>query len=154
MHIVLHEPEIPPNTGNIIRLAANIGAELHLIHPLGFALDDRRLRRAGLDYHEFARVHEWADFDAWRAAHRDSRVLAATRHGDTRYDHIVYRADDALLFGCETRGLPAIRRETAGARIVLPMQPGNRSLNLSNSVAVIAFEAWRQLGFTGAAGID
>lgn len=154
MHIVLHEPEIPPNTGNIIRLAANIGAELHLIHPLGFALDDRRLRRAGLDYHEFARVHEWANFDAWRAAHRDSRVLAATRHGSTRYDRISYRPNDALLFGCETRGLPDIRRDAADARIVLPMQPGNRSLNLSNSVAVIAFEAWRQLEFAGAASTD
>ena len=154
MHIVLHEPEIPPNTGNVIRLAANIGAELHLIHPLGFTLDDRRLRRAGLDYREFARINEWAGFDDWRAAHPASRVLAATRHGAVRYDRSTYRADDALLFGCETRGLPPERHADADARIVLPMQPGNRSLNLSNSVAVIAFEAWRQLGFEGAAALD
>ncbi|RJS91588.1 tRNA (cytidine(34)-2'-O)-methyltransferase [Salinisphaera sp. Q1T1-3] len=147
MHIVLHEPEIPPNTGNAIRLAANIGATLHLIHPLGFSIDDRRLRRAGLDYREIAVIREWADYDSWRAAHPDNRVFAATKHGDVRYDTVAYQADDALLFGCETRGLPAARVRAADAAIHLPMRPGNRSLNLSNSVAVVAYEAWRQRGF-------
>lgn len=147
MHIVLHEPEIPPNTGNAIRLAANIGATLHLIHPLGFEINDRRLRRAGLDYREQAVIREWPDYDAWRAAHPACRVFAATKHGDTRYDRIRYRADDALLFGCETRGLPPVRVADADAAIVLPMRAGNRSLNLSNSVAVIAYEAWRQQDF-------
>lgn len=147
MHLILHQPEIPPNTGNVIRLAANIGATLHLIHPLGFAIDDRHLRRAGLDYRERAVIREWPDYASWRAACPDCRVFAATRHGDVRYDRIAYRADDALLFGCETRGLPPERIAEADAAIVLPMRPGNRSLNLSNSVAVIAYEAWRQSGF-------
>lgn len=149
MHIVLHEPEIPPNTGNIIRLTANIGAELHLIHPLGFAIDDKHLRRAGLDYREQAVIREWAGYDHWRRAHPASRVFAATKHGTTRYDHIRFHPSDALLFGCETRGLPAARVASAHAALYLPMQPNNRSLNLSNSVAVIAFEAWRQLNFAG-----
>ncbi|MGN8159927.1 tRNA (cytidine(34)-2'-O)-methyltransferase [Salinisphaera sp. RV14] len=147
MHLILHRPEIPPNTGNVIRLAVNIGAELHLIHPLGFSIDDKHLRRAGLDYRERAVIREWPDYDSWRAAHPDNRVFAATKRGDVRYDRLRYRADDALLFGCETKGLPAERVNAADAAIYLPMQPGNRSLNLSNSVAVIAFEAWRQLGF-------
>ena len=148
MHIVLHEPEIPPNTGNVIRLCVNVGATLHLIHPLGFSIDDKHMRRAGLDYRERAVIHEWDDFDAWRAAHPQTRVFAATKRGSTRYDEIRYRPDDALLFGCETRGLPPALVEGAEASVYLPMQAGNRSLNLSNSVAVIAFEAWRQLGFT------
>lgn len=147
MHLILHQPEIPPNTGNVIRLAANIGAELHLIHPLGFSIDDRHLRRAGLDYRERAVIHEWPDYDSWRAAYPDNRVFAATKRGDVRYDAVRYRADDALLFGCETKGLPAERVVEANAAIYLPMRPGNRSLNLSNSVAVIAFEAWRQQAF-------
>lgn len=147
VHIVLHQPQIPPNTGNSIRLCVNIGATLHLIHPLGFSLDDKHMRRAGLDYRERAVIREWADFDSWRAAHPDTRVFAATRNGDTRYDRVAYRADDALLFGCETAGLPAQLIERAEAAIYLPMQPGNRSLNLSNSVAVVAYEAWRQNGF-------
>lgn len=148
MHIVLHQPEIPPNTGNVIRLCANIGAELHLIHPLGFAIDDKRLRRAGLDYRERAVIQEWDDYEAWRSAHPDVRVYAATKYGDVRYDQVTYRADDALLFGCETRGLPAERVASAEAAIYLPMRPDNRSLNLSNSVAVVAYEAWRQLAFS------
>lgn len=148
MHIVLHEPRIPPNTGNVIRLCANIGAPLHLIHPLGFVIDDRHLRRAGLDYRERAVIHEWPDFDAWRSAHTGVRLFAATKRGDTRYDTIDYRPADALLFGSETRGLPEVLIERAEAAVCLPMRPGNRSLNLSNSVAVIAYEAWRQNGFT------
>lgn len=147
MHIVLHQPEIPPNTGNIIRLAANMGAELHLIHPLGFAIDDRRLRRAGLDYHELAVIREWDNYDDWREAHPENRVFAATKRGTVRYDHITYRPDDALMFGCETKGLPPERIAAAEAAIYLPMRPGNRSLNLANSVAIIAFEAWRQSNF-------
>lgn len=147
MHIILYQPEIPPNTGNVIRLCANIGAQLHLIHPLGFSIDDKRLRRAGLDYREQAVIREWPDYDSWRAEHPAVRVYAATRHGDTRYDRIAYRQDDALLFGCETRGLPLERVCAADAAIYLPMRPDNRSLNLSNSVAVVAFEAWRQRGF-------
>lgn len=147
MHIVLHQPEIPPNTGNVIRLCANIGATLDLIHPLGFVLDDRRLRRAGLDYHELTVIREWQDYAQWRHAHPALRVFAASKYGETRYDTITYRQDDALLFGCETAGLPATLVEHADASIYLPMRPGNRSLNLSNSVAVIAFEAWRQARF-------
>jgi Predicted rRNA methylase (SpoU class) len=147
MHIILHQPQIPPNTGNVIRLCANIGATLHLIHPLGFSIDDKQLRRAGLDYRERAVMHEWPDYDTWRAAHHDIRVYAATKRGTTRYDHVAYTADDALLFGCETRGLPGALIAQAEAAIYLPMRAGNRSMNLSNSVAVAAFEVWRQAGF-------
>jgi len=147
MHIVLLEPRIPPNTGNTIRLCANIGATLHLIHPLGFTIDDKRLRRAGLDYHERAVVQEWDNYATWRAAHAECRLFAASTRGDTRYDTVNYRADDALLFGCETAGLPEALLAAADAAIYLPMAPGNRSLNLANSVAVVAYEAWRQQGF-------
>jgi len=147
VHIVLYQPQIPPNTGNSIRLCANIGATLHLIHPLGFEISDKRLRRAGLDYHEQAVIREWDSFEHWRGAHPTVRVIAATKHGSTRYDRIDYRPDDALLFGCETAGLPRERVDAADAVIVIPMRTGNRSLNLSNSVAVVAYEAWRQLGF-------
>lgn len=147
MHIVLYEPEIPPNTGNVIRLCANIGATLHLIEPLGFELTDKRLRRAGLDYHAQAVIRQWTDYASWRAAHVQCRVFAASKRGDVRYDAIDYRIGDALLFGCETRGLPDARLADADAVVYLPMRAGSRSLNLSNSVAVIAFEAWRQTGF-------
>ncbi len=147
MHIVLYAPQIPPNTGNTIRLCANIGATLHLIEPLGFEIDDKRLRRAGLDYHAQAVIRQWPDYASWRVVHPACRVFAATKNGDVRYDAIRYRADDALLFGCETRGLPEARVADADAAVYLPMRAGNRSLNLSNSVAVIAYEAWRQLGF-------
>ena len=152
MHVVLFEPEIPPNTGNVIRLCANTGAALHLIRPLGFDLDDRKLRRAGLDYHEFARVAVHDDLDAFLAAVSPRRLFAVSTRGRMRYDRVAYAEDDALLFGPETRGLPqevldALPEEQ---RLRLPMRPGNRSLNLSNAVAVIVFEAWRQTGFDGA----
>ena len=149
--IVLVNPEIPPNTGNVIRLAANAGAELHLVEPLGFRMDDRDLKRAGLDYHEFARVAVHNDLDAFLAAVSPRRLFAVSTRGRMRYDRVEYADDDALLFGPETRGLPqeildALPEEQ---RLRLPMQPGNRSLNLSNAVAVIVFEAWRQREFEG-----
>ena len=156
--VVLHEPEIPPNTGNIIRLCANTGARLHLVQPLGFTLQDRQLRRAGLDYHEYARVQVHASLDAALAslaatAGHAPRVFALTTRGDTRYDAPDYLAGDVLLFGSETRGLPGHVLDTipAECRLRVPMQPGSRSLNLSNAVAVVVFEAWRQHGFAGGA---
>lgn len=152
LNVVLVEPEIPPNTGNVIRLCANTGAALHLIEPLGFALDDSKLRRAGLDYHEFAALEVHASFDAFLERVRPPRWFAFSSRGATRYDTIAYAAGDTLVFGCETRGLPeSIRARAAAAQLLtLPMRPGNRSLNLSNAVAVAVFEAWRQLGFAGA----
>ncbi len=151
LHVVLHQPEIPPNTGNVIRLCANSGARLHLIEPLGFVLDDRRMRRAGLDYHEFASMQVHADYEAFLAAVDPARVWAMTTRGHTRFDTPDYRVDDALLFGSETAGLPdaVLDRIPAEQRLRLPMRPGNRSLNLSNSVAVSVYEAWRQLGYSG-----
>ena len=151
MHVVLFQPEIPPNTGNVIRLCANTGAALHLVRPLGFELDDAKLRRAGLDYHEYARVSVHADLEAFVAAVAPARLLAVSTRGCTRYDSVVYQDGDALLFGPETRGLPQeiIDGLPEEQRLRLPMRPGNRSLNLSNAVAVIVFEAWRQLGFAG-----
>ena len=151
MHVVLFQPEIPPNTGNVIRLCANTGAALHLVRPLGFELDDAKLRRAGLDYHEYARVSVHADLEAFVAAVAPARLLAVSTRGRTRYDSVVYQDGDALLFGPETRGLPqaVIDDLPPEQRLRLPMRPGNRSLNLSNAVAVIVFEAWRQLGFAG-----
>jgi tRNA (cytidine/uridine-2'-O-)-methyltransferase len=150
-HVVLFEPEIPPNTGNAIRLCANTGATLHLVRPLGFTLDDARVKRAGLDYHELSRVREHATLAGCLAALGDARVFAVETGGSRRHDEVHYRAGDAFLFGRETEGLPP---ETLAAwsreRLVrLPMVPGNRSLNLSNAVAVVVFEAWRQLGFAG-----
>jgi tRNA (cytidine/uridine-2'-O-)-methyltransferase len=135
----------------VIRLCANTGAALHLVRPLGFDLDDKKLRRAGLDYHEFARIAVHDDLAAFLAAAKPRRVFAVSTRGGTRYDRIVYADDDALLFGPETRGLPqAILDELPPEqRLRLPMRPGNRSLNLSNAVAVIVFEAWRQSGFAG-----
>lgn len=155
-HVVLHRPEIPPNAGNVIRLCANSGARLHLIRPLGFRIDDRRMRRAGLDYHEFATLRIHDDYAAFVEAVAPARVWALTTRGRVRFDRPDYRADDALLFGSETAGLPdaVIARIPAGRRLRLPMQPGNRSLNLSNSVAVTVYEAWRQCGFSGSAGPD
>ena len=153
LHVVLHQPEIPPNTGNVIRLCANTGATLHLVEPLGFDLDHAKLRRAGLDYHEFAAVRTHASLDAFRAAVAPPRLYAFSTRGGVRYDQVAYAAGDALLFGCETRGLPADAWETIepAHRLRLPMRPGNRSLNLSNAVAVVVYEAWRQLGFAGGA---
>ncbi|MBM4218135.1 MAG: tRNA (cytidine(34)-2'-O)-methyltransferase [Gammaproteobacteria bacterium] len=150
-HVVLFEPEIPPNAGNVIRLCANTGATLHLVRPLGFTLDDARVKRAGLDYHELARVHEHASLEACLAGLGDARVLAVETGGGRRHDEIRYAAGDAFLFGRETSGLPAgwLAAWPADRRIHLPMVPGNRSLNLSNAVAVVVFEAWRQLGFPG-----
>lgn len=151
MHVILHQPEIPPNTGNVIRLCANTGARLHLIEPLGFALDDARLRRAGLDYHEYARVQVHADLPACLAALGAARVFALSTRGSVRYDTPVFADDDAFLFGAETRGLPAdvLAAIPAAQQLRLPMRPHNRSLNLSNAVAVMVYEAWRQRGFAG-----
>lgn len=150
--LILYQPEIPPNTGNVIRLCANAGAALHLVRPLGFELDHAKLRRAGLDYREFARIAVHEDFDACLDALRPPRWFACSAHATRRYDRVRYADGDALVFGPETRGLPRalLERVPADRRIRLPMRPGNRSLNLSNAVAVTVFEAWRQLGFPGA----
>lgn len=152
-HVVLYQPEIPPNTGNIIRLCANTGSTLHLVHPLGFDLDDRRLRRAGLDYREFARVQEHASLQACLDELQPPRVWALSTRGTRSYTAVSYRASDALLFGPETRGLPAELLQQLGSNQVLrvPMLPDSRSLNLSNAVAAVVFEAWRQLAFAGSA---
>lgn len=149
--IILYQPEIPPNTGNIIRLCANTGAGLHLVKPLGFTLEDKQLQRAGLDYHEYAslKVHEnWQDC---LAHFTGRRLFALTTKGATRYSEIAYQSGDAFVFGPETRGLPPEILEIfpAERRLRIPMRPDNRSLNLSNSAAVIAYEAWRQLAFAG-----
>ncbi len=148
-HIVLLNPEIPANTGNIIRLCANTRTRLHLIHPLGFELDDARLRRAGLDYHEYARVQEHPDLDAFLAHIAPQRLIACSTRGVTAYADIAFRPGDAFLFGPETRGLPAelIARLPPEQRLRIPMAPNCRSLNLSNAVAVVTYEAWRQHGF-------
>ncbi len=150
-HVVLYEPEIPANTGNIIRLCANTGTQLHLIRPLGFEMDDRKLRRAGLDYHEFATVREHASLDAFVETVQPPRLFGFSTHATRSAFVPEYRPGDAFLFGPETRGLPAALREELGAdRLLrLPMQPQNRSLNLSNTVAVVVYEAWRQLDFAG-----
>jgi tRNA (cytidine/uridine-2'-O-)-methyltransferase len=149
VHVILYQPEIPPNTGNVIRLCANTGTQLHLVEPLGFALDDARLRRAGLDYHEYARLHVHPDLSACLAAIAGARVFALSTRGMVRYDLPRYTGDDAFLFGPETRGLPVdvLAQIPEDQRLRLPMRPGNRSVNLSNAVAVTVFEAWRQLGF-------
>lgn len=149
IRLALYQPEIPPNTGNLIRLCANAGAELHLIHPLGFRTDDQALRRAGLDYAEFATVREHADWAAFRAALPAARLLAFTTKGTTRYDQVRYEEQDVLLFGPESRGLPAdlLNALPAKQRLFLPMRPGNRSLNLANAAAIAVYEAWRQREF-------
>lgn len=149
--IVLHAPEIPPNTGNVIRLAANSGVRLHLVKPLGFSMEDRYLRRAGLDYHELACVQTHASWESCRAALGAGRRYALSTRGTRRYTEVDYRAGDVLVFGSETRGLPeALLEEFPDQnRLRLPMRPGNRSLNLSNAVAIVVYEAWRQLGFAG-----
>ena len=150
-HIVLFEPEIPPNTGNIIRLCANTGAALHLVKPLGFSLDDKQLKRAGLDYHEYSTMQVHENWDACKVALTGKRLFAITTKGSTRHSDIQFKADDVFVFGPETRGLPEeIRAEfTAEHRLRLPMLPDSRSLNLSNSAAVLLYEAWRQIGFEG-----
>lgn len=151
LNIVLHRPEIPPNTGNVIRLCANTGAHLHLIGPLGFELDDARLKRAGLDYHEYARLTVHADLATFATALKPARILVVSTRGSMRYDDVCYGANDAVVFGSETSGLPQelIESVPVEQRIRLPMRPNNRSLNLSNAVAVVAYEAWRQFGFEG-----
>jgi len=147
--VILHQPEIPPNTGNVIRLCANTGARLHLVRPLGFSLDDRQLRRAGLDYHESARVKVHDDLASALAFIQPQRLFALSTRGMVRYDTIRYTRQDALIFGSETSGLPAAVWEQipAQSRLTLPMRPGNRSLNLSNAVAVVVYECWRQVEF-------
>jgi tRNA (cytidine/uridine-2'-O-)-methyltransferase len=149
--IVLYQPEIPPNTGNIIRLAANTGATLHLVEPLGFRLEDRELKRAGLDYHEYAGLVVHKNWEAACEHLRGRRIFAFSTHAQRRYTEPAYRAGDALLFGPETRGLPReiLHGVPAEQRLRLPLRPGNRSLNLSNAVAVAVYEAWRQHGFAG-----
>jgi tRNA (cytidine/uridine-2'-O-)-methyltransferase len=151
IHVVLVHPEIPPNTGNSIRLAANSGARLHLVEPLGFSMDDRQLKRAGLDYHEYARVQVHRSWPALRAALGARRFFAFTTRATRLYTDVRYAADDVLVFGSETSGLPddVLSDFDEKSRIRLPMRPGIRSVNLSNAVAIAVFEAWRQLGFDG-----
>ena len=151
LRVVLFEPEIPPNTGNIIRLCANTGCSLHLIEPLGFDLEDRKMRRAGLDYREYADVRLYPDLETFCAEQGNPRVFGATTRGGTRYHEVRYRAGDAILFGPETRGLPGAVLERLGAARTLriPMKAGSRSLNLSNAVALVLYEGLRQLGFEG-----
>ena len=150
--VVLFQPEIPPNTGNAIRLCANTGAELHLVEPLGFRWEDRQLKRAGLDYYEFACVQRHANWSACQQALAGRRLFAMTTRASRRFDAPVFQADDVFVFGCETSGLPSELLATfpEDQRLRLPMRPGQRSLNLSNAVAVTVFEAWRQNGFVGA----
>ena len=152
LNVVLYQPEIPPNTGNIIRLCANTGAQLHLIQPLGFSLDDRKLRRAGLDYHEWASVREYVDFDTYLAERQPMRVLAFTTKARNHYQQMRYQEGDALLFGPETRGLPLelLNRIPSEHWLRIPMLPAARSLNLSNAVAVAVYQAWAQWGFIDA----
>ena len=147
--VVLYEPEIPPNTGNIIRLCANTGFTLHLIAPLGFHMEEKRLRRAGLDYHEWASVRMHESLDAYLNSAGPARLVAFSTRGTRDYTSIEYQTGDALLFGPETRGLPqqVLDRVPSSERVRIPMQAGNRSLNLSNAVAVVCYEAWRQHGF-------
>lgn len=151
-HVILFEPEIPPNTGNIIRLCANTGCQLHLIEPLGFTLDDKRLRRAGLDYHEFASLRQYSCLDDCLRTLTQSRLFAFTTKGSQSFHEVRYRPGDAFLFGPESRGLPQDVRQKLPPeqRLRLPMREGSRSLNLSNTVAVAVYEAWRQQDFATA----
>ena len=152
INIVLFEPEIPPNTGNIIRLAANTGCTLHLIEPLGFALDDKKLRRAGLDYHEFAGIHIHKNWPAFVSETRGGTIYGLSTKGSRHYHEVNFASGDFLVFGPETRGLPdAIRTELGVDRLLrIPMRADSRSLNLSNAAALVTYEAWRQLDFDGA----
>ncbi|MFT5281930.1 MAG: tRNA (cytidine/uridine-2'-O-)-methyltransferase [Yoonia sp.] len=152
LDVVLFEPEIPPNTGNIIRLCANTGYKLHLIEPLGFDWDEKKVRRAGLDYHEFAQVKRHANLDAYLSAEKPKRVIACTTKGKAFHHEVSYEKGDALLFGPETRGLPAdiIMSLEPQCRVRIPMSVNSRSMNLSNAVAVFVYESWRQLGFENA----
>ncbi|WP_018692072.1 tRNA (cytidine(34)-2'-O)-methyltransferase [Algicola sagamiensis] len=150
-HIALHEPQIAPNTGNIIRLAANNGCRLHLIEPLGFDLEEKKLRRAGLDYQDLANMTIHANYEAFLTAMAGKRILACTTKGSRPHDQLTYEQGDVLLFGAETKGLPMeiIESVPQDCRLRIPMQPNSRSLNLSNAVAIISYEAWRQHGFAG-----
>lgn len=152
LDVVLYEPEIPPNTGNIVRLCANSGFRLHLIEPLGFDLDEKKVRRAGLDYAELTNVKRHANFTAYLETERPKRVFACTTKGKVFHSDVQYRTGDALLFGPETRGLPAkiIEDLPPEQRVRIPMMPDSRSMNLSNSVAVFVYESWRQSGYSGA----
>ncbi|GAO36562.1 RNA methyltransferase [Sulfuricella sp. T08] len=149
--IVLYQPEIPPNTGNIIRLSANTGCRLHLVKPLGFSLEDKLLQRAGLDYHEYATVKTHENWEECLGKFRGGRMFALTTKGSARYSEVAFQRDDVFVFGPETRGLPVdvLAQFDESRRIRLPMRAESRSLNLSNSVAVVVFEAWRQIGFEG-----
>tara|TARA_B100000927_G_scaffold115277_1_gene93312 strand:- start:1086 stop:1559 length:474 start_codon:yes stop_codon:yes gene_type:complete len=151
LHIVLCQPEIPPNTGNIIRLCANVGVALHVIKPIGFEMDDKRLRRAGLDYHEFADVQIWDSLPAYVDAHAARRLIAVETCGEVAHSDLTYKPDDSLVFGSETKGLSSelLTLFDPSHIVRLPMLPGSRSLNLSNAVAVAVYEAWRQLGYAG-----
>jgi tRNA (cytidine/uridine-2'-O-)-methyltransferase len=152
-NVVLYEPEIAPNTGNIIRLCANTGCRLHLIEPLGFTLDERKLRRAGLDYREWTAIHCHADYPTWHQQFSGQRIWACTTKGHTAPSAVAFQPGDSLLFGPETRGLPQSLLERLGSEswLRLPMLPTSRSLNLANAVAVVVYEAWRQHGYAGAA---
>lgn len=153
LHIALYEPEIPANTGNIIRLCANTGAQLHLIEPLGFQLDDKKLRRAGLDYHEWVNVKRYPNLVSFTAALQpDQRLFALSTKAQTLYSHVKFKAGDVLLFGPETRGLPAelLHSLKPEQKLYLPMCPNSRSLNLSNTVAIALFAAWQDMAFEGA----
>jgi tRNA (cytidine/uridine-2'-O-)-methyltransferase len=152
-HVVLFEPEIPPNAGNVIRLCANTGATLHLIKPLGFRLDDKSLQRSGLDYHDLTDVKVHDNLDACFSELADSRVFAVETGGRHRYSDVEYRAGDIFLFGPETRGLPDAVLTRVGREhgVFIPMRPHSRSVNLSNAVALVAYEVWHQLGFIGQA---
>ena len=152
LHVVLYQPETPPNTGNIIRLCANTGYRLHLIEPMGFAWDDKRVKRAGLDYHEFADVRRYPDLDACLGTLGDGRIFACTTKGSAAPSDVQFAAGDILLFGPESRGLPpeVLERVAAEQRLRIPMLPQSRSMNLSNAVAIFIYESWRQLGFPGA----
>lgn len=149
--VMLYQPEIPPNTGNVMRLCANTGARLHLIEPLGFDLEDKRLRRAGLDYRDWANVRRHPTVEAALTELRRPRMFAFTTGARRFYSDVQYRTGDVLLFGAETRGLPdtLLAALPQDSRLRLPLRPGNRSLNLSNAVAIVVYEAWRQLGFAG-----
>ena len=151
LHIMLYQPQIPPNTGNVIRLVANCGAALHLIEPLGFELSQKQLRRAGLDYHDASRLFTWSSLEEYIATHPNRRIVAVETSGSERYTDFSFQPQDTLLFGSETLGLPTevLDRIPKTHQVFIPMMPDNRSLNLSNSLAVVTFEAWRQLDFVG-----
>ena len=152
LHVVLYQPEIPPNTGNIIRLFANTGVALHLIEPLGFELDDVRLKRAGLDYHEFASIRSWPSLAIYQQEFPNRRIVAVETSGQRLHSEFEFQATDSLLFGSETSGLPVAALDSLAPENVvrLPMLPNSRSLNLSNAVAVVVYEAWGRLGYPGA----